>query len=95
MIRRMRPSAASSASLRVFTRRPAYSKEKKDFQLTIADRGNQFNPFEHTGGAVQGEAAEIKEGGLGILLVTKMMDECVYDYVKNKNIINLRKRFDK
>ena len=78
-----------------FFLRLSYSKERKDFQLTIADRGNQFNPFEHTGGAVQGEAAEIKEGGLGILLVTKMMDECVYDYVKNKNIINLRKRFDK
>ena len=32
-------------------------------------------------------------GGLGIMIVKKIMDECAYDRINGKNILVLKKRF--
>ena len=70
-----------------------YNEDKNEFVLTIIDRGIQFNPFSVNSKPVEGEASRIKEGGLGILIVKKLMSEYAYDYINKKNIVTLKKKF--
>ena len=76
----------------VFTR-VLYNKDKKEFILTIIDRAEAFNPLEVNNDPLQGDSKDNRIGGLGILIVKKIMTEYAYDRINNKNILVLRKKF--
>ena len=71
-----------------------YNIDKKELVLTIIDKGIKFNPFAVENKPINGNLAEIKEGGLGILIVKKLMSEYAYDHINGKNIVTLKKKFD-
>ena len=73
--------------------RALYNFENKEFILTIIDKGIPFNPFTQEEKEVSGDVSEIKEGGLGILIVKKLMSEYAYDNINKKNIVTLKKTF--
>ena len=70
-----------------------YNHTKQEFIITIIDTGIAFNPFLQAEQKVRGDVTRIKEGGLGILIVKKLMSEYAYDRINNKNIITLKKKF--
>ena len=70
-----------------------FNIDKKVLILTIIDTGKAFNPFGVKNGPLEGDAKNYKEGGLGILIVKQIMDECIYDRINDKNIIILKKSF--
>ena len=63
-------------------------------QVTIQflDHGKPFDPLAKEDADTSGEALEEREGGLGILMVKKSMDDVRYDYENGKNILTIRKR---
>ena len=76
----------------VFTRL-LYNKDKKEFVLTVIDRAPAFNQLEVNNAPVGGDANKTQVGGLGILIVKKIMSQYAYDRINNKNILVLRKKF--
>lgn len=73
--------------------RQLYNKDKKEYVLTVIDRAPAFNPLEVDNPMVSGDAENQRIGGLGILIVKKIMTEYAYDWINNKNILVLKKRF--
>ena len=73
--------------------RMLYNKVKKEFILTIIDFGIEFDPFEVENKAIDENYKERQVGGLGVLIVKKLMSEYAYDRVNGKNIITLKKEF--
>lgn len=80
----------------------AYPKDKGDLEITVSDNtdsiefifedsGVQFNPLEHAEADVDKEINDREQGGLGIFMVKKMMDEVTYKNVDNKNILTIKK----
>ena len=76
----------------VFTR-VLYNKDKKEFVITIIDRAPAFNPLDVNNDPINGDVQDQRIGGLGILIVKKIMTEYAYDRINNKNILVLRKKF--
>ena len=76
----------------IFTRL-LFNRDKKEFVLTIIDRAPAFNQLEVNNSPVGGDAEKAQIGGLGILIVKKIMTQYAYDRINNKNILVLRKRF--
>ena len=70
-----------------------FNIDKNEFVLTLIDRGVKFNPFEVDNKPVSGDVTQIREGGLGILIVKRLMTEYAYDYINRKNIVILKKKF--
>jgi len=70
-----------------------YNINQKVLIITIIDTGEEFNPFSVNNGPLEGDANDIKEGGLGILIVKKLMSEYAYDHINDKNITILKKNF--
>lgn len=68
--------------------------EENPLRVTIQflDHGHPFDPLERPE-ADTGENALLEtEGGLGILLVKRNMDDVQYTYENGKNILTIRKR---
>ena len=76
----------------VFTRL-LFNKDKNEFVMTVIDRAHPFNQLEVNNSPVIGSAEKTQVGGLGILIVKKIMSQYAYDRINNKNILVLRKRF--
>ena len=70
-----------------------FNVDKNEFVITLIDRAVKFNPFEVNNQPVGGDVSQIREGGLGILIVKKLMSEYAYDYINGKNIVTLKKKF--
>ena len=70
-----------------------YNSDKKELSLTIVDFGVEFNPFLVDNKPLSGDISDRKEGGLGILIVKKLMSEYAYDRINGKNIVILKKKF--
>ena len=70
-----------------------FNIDKKEFVFTIIDKCEEFNPFEVDNKPLEGDVSGIAEGGLGILIVKKLMTEYAHDYINHKNIVMLKKRF--
>ena len=72
-----------------------FNQDKNEFVLTLIDRGIQFNPFSVNNKPIGSgdNVMQLKEGGLGILIVKKLMSEYAYDYINKKNIVTLKKKF--
>ena len=57
--------------------------------LSFSDRGKPFNPLDYKNDEIELPAAKRKPGGLGIMLVSKLMDEVKYTYQNNENCLQL------
>ena len=69
------------------------NEEKHEFVLTVIDGAKQFNQLEVNNPMVGSDAKNQKVGGLGILIVKKIMTEYAYDRINDKNILVLKKSF--
>ena len=70
-----------------------FNNNKSEFVLTIIDKADMFNPFEVDNKPLEGDVSNRREGGLGILIVKRLMSEYAYDYINHKNIVTLKKKF--
>lgn len=59
--------------------------------LVFTDNGNPFNPLDKPDADVSLDYTERNPGGLGIFLTKTLMDEVVYSYTDNKNILSITK----
>jgi len=59
--------------------------------IVFEDSGKPFNPLEKEDADITKSAKEREIGGLGILMVKKIMDSLEYKNEKDKNILTLRK----
>lgn len=59
--------------------------------ITFIDSGKPFNPLKTDEPDVTLAASERKEGGLGIFIVKKTMDELSYCYREGQNVLTIRK----
>lgn len=71
-----------------------YNIDKKELVLTVIDVAEAFNQLEVNNPKVSGDPSTQRIGGLGILIVKKIMSEYAYDRINGKNILVLRKRFE-
>ena len=76
----------------IFTRL-LLNKDKNEFVITIIDKAPEFNQLEVNNSPLEGDSNDNRIGGLGILIVKKIMSEYAYDRINNKNILVLRKKF--
>ena len=70
-----------------------FNHDKKEFILTVIDKAKEFNQLEVNNSVVSEDASTQRVGGLGILIVKKIMSEYAYDRINGKNILVLRKKF--
>ncbi|MDR3115047.1 MAG: ATP-binding protein [Treponema sp.] len=59
--------------------------------IIFADRGKPYNPLEHPDPDISVAIEEREIGGLGILMVKRVMDKVQYDYTKGWNRLALMK----
>ena len=64
-----------------------------NFTVCFKDTGIPFNPLSKEDPDIHENSEERKEGGLGILMVKKTMDEVAYRYKDSMNILTISKRF--
>lgn len=66
-------------------------------QVTIQflDHGKPFDPLSRSDADITVPAMEREIGGLGILMTKKLMDGVEYQYKDGKNILTLKKEWDK
>ena len=70
-----------------------FDEDNKEFSFTIIDKAKEFNQLSVNNQGLSGDIKEQPIGGLGIMIVKKIMDECAYDRINGKNILVLKKRF--
>jgi anti-sigma regulatory factor (Ser/Thr protein kinase) len=63
--------------------------------IRVEDDGVPFDPFNTEKTDVKCSLDEREIGGLGLLLIRKMMDEVNYTRKANKNIVTLNKKLDR
>ncbi len=68
-----------------------YDIDKKEFAMTVIDKAIPFNQLEVNRPELSGDAKKVEIGGLGLLIVKKIMDQCAYDRINGKNILVLKK----
>ena len=61
--------------------------------ITFIDTGVAFNPLEAPEPDISLSADMRKDGGLGIFLARKLVDEMTYERVDGRNILRMKKRF--
>lgn len=70
--------------------------EKDDATLTVtvvfSDSGKPFDPLAKEDADTSPNALLNREGGLGILMTKRIMDELEYTYDKGKNVLTMKKR---
>jgi anti-sigma regulatory factor (Ser/Thr protein kinase) len=59
--------------------------------IKITDKGIPFNPLSHPLPDITLPAEERPVGGLGIFLISQLMDKIDYRRQKNQNILTLKK----
>jgi serine/threonine-protein kinase RsbW len=59
---------------------------------TISDDGKEYNPLLREDPDVNASLDERRIGGLGVLLVKKLMDDVAYERRDGRNILTMRKR---
>lgn len=57
--------------------------------LTISDAGPAFDPLSFRRGPLPRSLQEAEPGGLGLLLVSRLMDECTYARAEGRNVLKL------
>ena len=69
-----------------------FDKDKNELALTIIDHAKAFNQLE-VNKPTYNEGKPLEEGGLGLVIVKKIMTDCAYDRINDKNILVLKKKF--
>lgn len=69
------------------------SHDKGSFTLCFKDTGIPFNPLANKDPDVKEKAENRKEGGLGIYMVKKTMDDVTYRYKDSMNILTFCKKY--
>ena len=72
-----------------------FNKDHNEFALTVIDKAKAFNQLEVDNPEVGSDAKAQQIGGLGIMIVKKIMTEYAYDRINDKNILVLKKSFTK
>ncbi len=67
-------------------------KSASEVTVVFKDEGTPFNPLAKKDADISPDALLGREGGLGILMVKKMMDYVSYEYKDGKNILLIRKK---
>lgn len=70
-----------------------FDDDRNEFAFTIIDKAKAFNQLEVNNPGVGSNPKTQKVGGLGIIIVKKIMSEYAYDRINGKNILVLKKRF--
>ena len=73
--------------------RQLFDIDKKEYALTVIDKAKEFNQLSVEDHEVGSDAKTQSIGGLGLLIVKKIMDEYAYDRINGKNILVLKKKF--
>ena len=68
-------------------------QEENGVQLMFLDSGFPYDPLTRQDPDISAEIEERKEGGLGIFLVRKTMDDMKYEYKDDQNCLTIRKSF--
>lgn len=63
-----------------------------DVDVTVEDDGRPFNPLAHPPPDVTAPLEERRVGGVGVLLLRRLMDDVRYARVDGKNVLEFRKR---
>ena len=66
---------------------------EREAVITFCDSGRHYNPLEQSAPDITSPLEEREIGGLGLMIVKKMMDIVRYDYINGQNILEMRKRF--
>lgn len=61
-------------------------------QATVADGGKAYDPLQREDPDVTAPLEERSVGGLGVLLVKRLMDEVTYARTDGRNVLTIRKR---
>ncbi len=69
-------------------------EEPLAIEITFIDSGMQYNPLEKEDPDITLPLHKRKKGGLGIFMVKLTMDDMVYEYKDEKNILTIRKTLD-
>ena len=64
-----------------------------EVRLSLSDNGLPFDPLKKADPDITLSAEERSIGGLGILMVKKMMDDVSYEYIDGFNVLTFTKRF--
>lgn len=67
------------------------SLQKKDIVIEIKDSGIAFNPLKQEAPDISLPAEERPIGGLGIFLISQIMDKINYKRESNQNVLTLKK----
>ena len=68
-------------------------QEENGVQLMFLDSGVPYDPLTRQDPDISAEIEEREEGGLGIFLVRKTMDDMKYEYNDGQNCLTIRKSF--
>lgn len=68
-------------------------QEENGVQLMFLDSGVPYDPLTRQDPDISAEIEEREEGGLGIFLVRKTMDDMKYEYKDGQNCLTIRKSF--
>ena len=68
--------------------------DKKVFAFTIIDKAKAFNQLEVNNEGIGNDISKQQIGGLGLIIVKKIMDQYAYDRINGKNILVLKKEFE-
>lgn len=60
-------------------------------KVELIDKGRSFNPETYKKPNVQTRIKQKKRGGVGVLLMTQLMDEVSYDQAEGQNVITMAK----
>ncbi len=61
--------------------------------ITFIDSGRHYNPLEQRAPDITSPLEEREIGGLGLMIVKKMMDDVHYTYLDGQNILQVRKTY--
>lgn len=68
-------------------------QKENGVQLMFLDSGVPYDPLTRQDPDISAEIEDRKEGGLGIFLVRKTMDDMKYEYKDGQNCLTIRKSF--
>ena len=71
-----------------------YDSESQMVSITFIDEGTPYDPLAKKDPDVSLSADERQIGGLGIYLVKKNMDDVIYEYKDNRNILVLKRKLE-
>lgn len=77
------------------TVRVQVQKEQQRVEVSFVDAGTPYNPLTHEDPVSGLTCKERKEGGLGIFIVKKSMDEFRYEYADGYNVTTIVKMFER